>query len=127
MRTISIRDRDDRNVLTFDLVDILRALGQDARTAVWSVDVIECVGDGADELYGASASGRRLPGEQLLVLASRTDQVVDGTFTAFRQDGDSKPWLVVRAVDSDAYDVSSRDDAALARLRAAFQDVEDVD
>jgi hypothetical protein len=123
--TITARTPDGRFLAT-DLIDILRLLGSQGVDAEWEIAGVECVGAAAaDELHRLSEARSRVSGETLLKLASEVTQVIDGVFTGYR-DGASHPWVVVRAVDSSAYDVESDDEAVLARVRQHFPTVAEL-
>jgi hypothetical protein len=128
MAGIRIHDRAEENVLAFDLEDLLAALGEDAERSVWTCSVGECIPkDGARPgLEAAYGSGSRLPGAQLVALASETLQVVDGVFEAFRH-GERKPWLKLEAIDSTYWEAFAAEAADLAGLRRRFSEVEDIE
>ncbi|MBN8941223.1 MAG: hypothetical protein J0H01_17085 [Rhizobiales bacterium] len=124
MKTKRIHDR-------IDLRHILAALGQRASTSWWKVSGVPSVdealmvhGRRSEELEEFDRSGRRVRGDGLLLVASGVDQVIWGRFEGFDAQGSDEPWIVVIAFDSTWFDVSTADDAALARIGAAFADVE---
>lgn len=126
MRGISIADLDERQVLKIDLRDILRVVGKAAQESTWSLIDIEALGEAeARELHRLSDEGLSVDGTTLARLASRVSQVIDGELRAFRR-GSATPWLIIRAVDSSAYDVLTDDDSLLARLREKFTNVDDI-
>ena len=61
---------------------------------------------------------------EMLRLAGGLLQVIDGDFEAYRLD-ETRPWLVVRAIDSSEYAVVTQDERLLARVRERFRDVRD--
>jgi len=126
MRGVSIADFDQRHVLSFDLVDILAALGGAADESTWSLSHVEALGGGdAERLQQLSAERRTIDGKMLSALAGNVSQVIEGEFRAFR--GTAKtPWLVIYAVDSSGFDVLSDDEDALKRIRARFQIVNEI-
>src|SRR5947209_2514816 len=127
MRGVTITDStQDGLFLATDLIDILRLLGAQALEAEWEITGVECVGAAAaDELHQLGEAKGKVPGGTLLKLAAEIIQVVDGTFTGYRH-GETHPWVVIRAVDSSAYDVESDDEAVLARMRQQFQNVAEL-
>ena len=120
---VTIHDTRDR-VLAFDLVDILRVVGLDAKSSSWRCRSVECTGDLAAELHRVSVSGSTLSGAEMFRLAGGVFQVIDGDFAAYRL-GETRPWLVVRAIDSSEYAVITQDERLLARVRERFRDVRD--
>jgi hypothetical protein len=121
MQGVTIRDVDERNVLTFDLRDILRLLGTAGTKSTWEVEGLECVGPEADRFLERSNAPLRIDGLSLLRLSETVDQVIDGTFRGFRHQNDDQPWIVVSAVDSSAYDVQTNDARVLDLMRRSFK------
>jgi hypothetical protein len=106
----------------FDLRDLLAVLGESARRSAWTIEFLECLGDGAEALHRASDEGRVVGGEELLEAASRLSQTIDGTFSA-RCSGAAAPWVVIDVIDGTWFDVQCDDAAVLAAIRARFADV----
>lgn len=126
MRGISVLDRDERGVVTVNLRDLLHLAGAKAEESEWELRNLECIGDPeADECHRLSNSNEKISGNHLIRLASGLAQVIDGEFLAFQQ-GESEPWLIIRAVDSSAYDVESEDEALLNMISKRFKDVVDI-
>jgi hypothetical protein len=124
MHGITISDSTDgQRLLTVDLIDILRLLGPSATDSEWRISGVECAGGPAGEdLHGLADQPARVPGEKLLSLATGVTQVIDGVFAGYR-DGEEQPWIIIRAVDSSAFDVQSEDAEALARMKRHFRNV----
>lgn len=122
-QAVTIHDTRDR-VLAFDLIDILRLAGPDAELSSWRCRNVECTGDLAQELHRVSDAESVLTGAEMLRLAGGVLQVVDGDFEACRP-GETRPWLVVRAIGSSEYAVITPDAGLLARVRERFLDVRD--
>lgn len=126
MRGVTISDLDEQNVLTVDLVDVLRLLGEVVLESRWKLRGVEALGGtAASELQQLSDAQSEIDGRTLIKLAADVDQVVDGEFRGFR-DGDSRPWIVIRAVDSSAYDVLTEDDRIVERIRGRFRAVSEI-
>jgi len=126
MKQLTIADKTADGVLSFDLRDIIRCLGAPAMESYWEIGQVECLGAGADAFYKQARQAARLSGRSLLRLADHVDQVIDGEFRGYRNVADREPWVIVRAVDSSAYDIESDDDAALNMLRRRFKEVADI-
>jgi hypothetical protein len=131
MTILQIKDMEQaRNVLAVDLRDVLVVLGARASGSVWQVDgvvranqALMVVGDAAaDRLEELAQSHQRVSGVQLRKLAHAVRQVIWGEFRAYESE-DERPWVIVRAIDSDSYEVETHDDMALARITAAFTDI----
>ncbi len=120
MRGITILDRG------FDLRDILSVLGDDVERSVWTAMGVECLGeDAAAALERASDGGEVLPGSRLRELACDDVQIVDGEFSGRLPDQEAA-WIVIRAVDSSAFDVETDREDVLEALRSRFERVEDL-
>jgi hypothetical protein len=145
MRVIRIADIQNRAFLHLSIM--LNALPPEVADLHWSIlDLGEAFapnGSHFDVLaverrVQASASGLHLTYNDLLLLASRLQQVVDGLFVAttdptrlpVRNDPDdvvlAKSDVVLAAVDSSFWYVSARDDM-LDRIRAQFEHASDED
>jgi hypothetical protein len=125
MRGISISDATETGALSFDLKEILPLLGPDAARSNWRVREVEATGDGASELHRVSDEGATLTLSQLVELAESLLQTIDGEFSAYLPEAET-PWLVIRAVDSSAFDVYSNKPDVLNRIRSSFRYVSDV-
>lgn len=122
-QAVTIHDIRDR-VLAFDLIDMLRLAASDAESSSWRCRNVECTGDLADELHCVSDAESAVTGAEMLRLAGGVAQVIDGDFEACRP-GETRPWLIVRAIDSSEYTVITQDEHLLARVRERFSDVRD--
>lgn len=120
-QAVTIHDIRDR-VLAFDLIDILRLAGPDAELSSWRWRNVECTGKLAEELHRVSDAECALAGAEMLRLAAGVLQIIDGDFEAYRP-GATRPWLVVRAIDSSLYAVITQDEGLLARVREGFWNV----
>ena len=112
--------------LTFDLADVLDALGPAALAARWrAVPPVSYVSDADVAAFDAagSAPGPWLTGPEFRAAAHAIHQVIDGRFEAAREAGAGGPWVTIRAVDSSWWEVYSADPAVEAALRRAFRDV----
>jgi hypothetical protein len=123
VRGLTISDRDSRNVLAFDLRDILGLLGDKGLTSTWLLEGVEAVGgEAADALHKFSDAGQPVPGEQLRTLADNVSQTIDGKFSAFL-DASQVPWIRIRAVDSSAFDVITADTDVYKAIKSRFSRV----
>jgi hypothetical protein len=121
MKAVAIHDSDGTS-LAFDLIDLLKVLAEAATECTWECRDVEASGLGATRIHAASDAGDRLTGRELLQALGEVHQVVDGDFFA-RRPGDEQPWLVIRAMDSSMFVVTTEDDAALGCIRESFRDV----
>jgi hypothetical protein len=115
--------------LSFDLREVLHALGPEALDWTWTVSGIEergevlfATGDGAAELEALETSREEISGSRLLEIAESTRQVIWGEFRAFRDSQRDHPWMRIVAFDSSWFEAWCEDEAILTRLGAAFDD-----
>ncbi len=114
--------REPGNAASFVLPELLELLPELA-TSEWGVTGLECTGDAADAMYAIEERRQRLTGEELLALARRLLQVIDGEFDGLRGGAE---WVTLRVIDGSDFDVETRDEVVVARVRARFTQVEDV-
>ena len=112
-------------VLAFDLIDILQLAKEEVLASTWRCRHVEAFGTCAEDLHRALNEGSTLSGAQLLRFAAEIHQIIDGDFEA-RRPAEDMPWVIVRAVDSSFYVVSTSDSALLAKVRNRFQRVYDA-
>ena len=127
MKGVTIFDLDSRTgALSFDLRDILELLGADVVRSMWMLKEVECLGaEAADALHWASDNKKVLDGFNFLTLAQNVNQVIDGEFSG-RLPNDDRDWVVIRAVDSSAYDVLTDRESILMALKEHFDCVQDI-
>jgi hypothetical protein len=118
-------------VLTFDLREILAALGSEARSAWWSVGNVavrggefDASGDGAVALKALVASGERIAGSRLAEIAESTQQVVWGEFRGYDSKDADSPRFVVTAFDSSWWEVGSEILELIDKVAESFDGVE---
>jgi hypothetical protein len=148
---VEIHDLDERNVLAFDLSELLDTLGERAAALDWVVadyDPVtqdETVAAFADAVYEAQdatpRSGVRLSSSELRALAHKSIQTIDGQFIGIPPDSrtplhklvdlrtfaDSDAALVIKAVDSSFWVVITKSDRDVALIRERFRDVREAD
>jgi len=128
MQGIKINDsirRERGSFLSFDLKDILTAVGDSVLSSKWLCRDVECTGENAGRLHDISDEGRNISGGELMQVVSGIHQIIDGEFEAYDGEAD-KPWLVVSAVDSSWFEVWSSDTEILERVKNNFRDVSDL-
>ena len=139
MITVRVRDKTS-DVLSFDLIDVLLSLGRAATNAFWEAsgvawkmsgvgskeESLDATGTGADELEALATSGERISGTALLQIARDVRQVIWGEFRSYGSDVSEKPITIIRAIDSTFFEVATKDEAIMRRIRAAFADVRTV-
>ena len=138
MTTLRIYDCQNR-VLAVDIRDLIDLLAPRSITASWVVapvtmrhprdgtssDEFMVTGPnevGQDQLEKFAASGSSVSGATLSKAAHDAHQVIWGEFTAtLPKQADA--WVVIRAIDSTFYEVTSSDETVLSTVRTAFRDV----
>jgi hypothetical protein len=142
---LSIRDHGPTHALSFDLRDILAALGE--RVVGWQWCVLsdfEAYGSGenlaamTDVIWRARPGGIWLTAPAFVGLAHDIDQTIDGEFQAFplalgvstipldelhAPFPQSRAELVIRAVDSTLFEVYAKHREDVERIQAHFSDV----
>ncbi len=111
--------------LSINLIDILRLLKSFITDTKWQLSEVECIGTTADEIHQLSDINAKISSQKLIELAAGITQVIDGYFEGYRYT-DAKPWLVIQAVDSSAYDVECEDGAVLTLLKQSFKEIADL-
>jgi hypothetical protein len=139
MTTLRIYDLRDGRVLALDLRDLIDLLAPRSLEASWtvspvnveypklgrSIDQFEMTGPGRpgeDQLELLAASGSSVSGLMLAEYAHATHQVIWGQFVATHPE-QTDAWVVIRAIDSTFYEVTTSDDTVLAKIRSAYKDV----
>lgn len=77
---------------------------------------------GQDKLEMLAASGSSVSGAALSEAAHEAWQVIWGQFAATLPE-QSDAWVVIRAIDSTFYEVTSSDEAVLNAVRSTYEDV----
>jgi hypothetical protein len=138
MTTLRIYDHRDR-VPALDLRDLIDLLAPRSLEASWTVSpvrmnhpnlgiffdefVMTGPGEpGQDQLEQLAVSGSSVSGASISEAARETWRVIWGQFTATLPE-QSDPWVVIRAIDSAFYEVTSRDEAVLNVIRSTYKDV----
>lgn len=104
------------------LDDILQLCKKEARKSTWRCRHLDLEGASMQALEHAAEEELDISGADFLELVSDIDHVVEGDFEA-RRSGAKKPWLVVRAIDGEAFEIYSSDRGMLAHVEATFRDV----
>ena len=150
MTTLRIYDSRDHG-LVFDLHDLIDLLAPRSLEASWTVSPVRLnhsqlgsiekfmfTGPGKhsphrdahrfpavavlDHLEQLAASGSPVSGTALSEAAHAAWQVIWGQFVATLPE-QSDAWVVIRAIDSTFYEVTSSDEAVLFAIRSTYKDV----
>lgn len=127
MTTLTIHDLDG-GALAFDLGDLIRALAPLSLAATWTItspdeSSFEATGVGGRRLEELAEASARIAGDELLIIADDTVQVIWGDFVGASPDDPHREWLTIRAFDSSFYEVETLDADAIAKVKSRFSDV----
>jgi hypothetical protein len=101
------------------LVEILNTFAWGWPQTTWRPNVLDGVGRTAPALFRLSEEGREVPlGDILRLLTDEQLQVIDGSISVSKSDGDA--WIVLRTINGDDWDVETDDEAVLEAIRSAF-------
>ena len=121
MQGVEIHDLHPQGYLSFDLKHILQCLHADVVCRHWLCESVECLGESAQELEGLAQSGNTVAGEEFIAIATRTHQVIWGTFKG-RLPHEQQSTLTIKAIDSSQWEVFG-EQACLTKIQATFKDV----
>jgi hypothetical protein len=115
-----------RGHLDFDLLDIVQILGEQGRSYIWRGRDIQYVSRDEQDIAPLEAlgSGAAVSETHLVDGLGQLLQVIWGQFEATEPGSDS-PALVIRAIDSSWWEVSSDDEGVLGAVRQRFRAVEE--
>ncbi|TAK33277.1 MAG: hypothetical protein EPO40_00380 [Myxococcaceae bacterium] len=115
--------RDSTNgILSFDLRDVLLVVGSVRTDLWWRLSGVDAYGEGGRRLNDASDNADVLSNAQLVDIAVRVDQVIDGVFCGYT-DINERPWAVIRAIDSTFWEVECDDERLAQSLLRRFSAV----
>jgi hypothetical protein len=130
---VRIHPNTEKHALTFDLREILAALGSRGLTAYWTVgdvaaqgESLDATGEGAAALEELATSGERIIGSRLTKIAESVCQVIWGEFKAYENKLSEAPRVVVVAFDSSWWEIQSEETTLLDQVAKAFTGVERI-
>jgi hypothetical protein len=132
IKVVSIHDMDQRGFLSFDLLQILRAIEQAVREYSWIVTDMECTGEPAPTRTILSFN-------QLADYAQRVEQTINGavvgvppgdlaevdleTVTRISDFPRSRARVAILAVDSSYFEVIAKDPVVITLIQQTFREV----
>lgn len=130
MATLRIYDLHQR-ASVIDLRHVLDLLAPRSRQANWAVATVkssveewfEVTGPGGSELEKLLDATTRISREALSRLANEIQQVIWGAFIGYLAVEATEPWVIIRAIDSTFYEITTLDATVLDRVRSAYRDV----
>jgi hypothetical protein len=129
MKAVELWD-GDRFFLT--LADVLGALPSRAQTSLWEVsdyvypdgkEYFDTGADGDQGIERLANSGKRVAGDDLMIAARSTSQIIWGTFRGFDTPEASVAWIALHAIDSTFWRIETRDITTRQALMKTFKDV----
>jgi hypothetical protein len=131
-------------VLRVDLKDVLHALRSHVPQWTWCVRGLDAVGEDLGEFCDLTEKAPVwLSAEELLALAQRIEQTIEGEFLAFPRElseidldeselelgrfPESRAELAITAVDSSCFDVYAKDLDCVNAIRQSFKDIRTQD
>ena len=105
-----------------DLEDILKLIPKEAAASEWTCRYLDVEGGSKQALEHAAEEGLSIPGAEFLELVADIEQTIEGDFSAIRE-GKRTPWLLIRAIDGESFEVFSKDRGFLAHVESVFHDV----
>ncbi len=112
--------------LTFDLRDILAAVGEPVLSSRWRCRGLWYLTVRDGEFNEFREERRKFTGEEMMRFAGSITQTIDGRFEARSGGAAKRSWLVILAVDSSWFEVWSPKREVLERVRARFENVSDI-
>ena len=112
--------------LSFDLRDILAAIGEPARLSQWRCHNLWYTAQKDGKFSEFRERHRRCNGQELIEFAAVVHQTIDGRFSAQSAGASKKPWLIILAVDSSWFEVWSTKPQVIAKLSERFTRITDL-
>jgi hypothetical protein len=98
----------------------------EAETAEWQLSDVEALdGNAAQEFEHLADRKLKILEHVLVRLSNDVGQVINGCFQAYRNQA-SEPWIIIRAVDSSAFDVETDSETLIEQIRRQFNNVADL-
>jgi hypothetical protein len=113
-------------ILSFDLRDILAAIGEPVRLSQWRCHDLRYTAEKDGKFYEFRERLRRCNGQDMIEFAAGVHQTIDGRFSAKSSGAAKKPWLIILAVDSSWFEVWSTKPQVIARLAERFAKVSEL-
>jgi hypothetical protein len=111
----------DQHALAVDLRDLLDLLAPRSLQADWMVspvkasndELFDATGEGGERLDPLARARSTIPGRKLAALAKATPQVIWGEFVGSFRETENEAWVMIRAIDSTFYEVTTSDETVL--------------
>jgi hypothetical protein len=106
----------------FDLKDILAAVGERVNKSRWRCRDLWVLARFNDHDDSYRIDRLKLSGEELMEMASKIRQTIDGRFEARGEGAAKNPWLVIVAFDSSWFEVWSSKPWVIDRVKTQLHD-----
>lgn len=129
----TFRIHDSHNMfLTVELQGLLEQLAPRSLECVWRISTVrssktggewfEATGPASERLDAMAHANAVIDGMALSKLGREIRQVIWGEFTGMSPSS-TDPWIVIRAIDSSFYEVTTQDEEVIAMIAARYKDV----
>ena len=117
-----------RNEESVPLIEVLLVLGRWILGAHWRLNDVEFAAGwrGSESLNLMSSHALPTPTVALVDLVSDGVQMIGGELQAFGGPGSGAPYLVIRSIRGDEWDIMSDDERVLEAVREVFEAVTDI-
>ncbi len=109
----------------FDLVDILKVIGEKGRCLSWSISDLDCLGETSEVLDEISDLNKHVSGTEFYQLFSQIYQTIEGDFVGF-ENNSTNALITIKAIDGSEFDVETNNSEILENIRNNFEEVIDL-
>lgn len=109
----------------FDLIDILKVIGEKGRELNWKISNLDCLGETSELLHKLSDQGKQISGSEFFQLFLQVYQTIEGEFVGF-ENNSTNDLIIIRAIDGSEFDVETNDSEILKNIRNNFVKVIDL-
>ncbi len=125
MNGLRIEDKNEKDYLSFDLIDILKLVDNEINGSTWLCSGVWSMSENSPNIGDYSDTEEHIDTSKLIECVKNERQVIDGRFEAF-EDNNKDPWLTVEAFDSSYWEVHSSNEDLLNKIESAFIKVEKI-
>ncbi|HEY8559896.1 MAG TPA: hypothetical protein VIL74_05805 [Pyrinomonadaceae bacterium] len=120
------KQSDDKPASRIDLKDILNTVGDRVIKSRWRCRDLWVLANFDENPDSYRFSRLKVSGDELLEMASKIYQTIDGRFEARSEGAAKTPWLVIVAFDSSWFEVWSSKLWIIEKIKTTFQDTTDI-
>ena len=129
MAAIRIKNKkrsDGKPERRFDLKDILSTVGERVIESRWRCRDLWVLANFDEHPDSYRISRLKISGDELMKMASKIYQTIDGRFEARGEGAAKNPWLIIVAFDSSWFEVWSSKSWVIEKIKTNFQDTTDI-